>query len=121
MCATRTGTRSESVDHRASLSFAGGGQRAACRHEVAGRARFEGTNEVQGNERAQFVLRIGLDETWYRTPDSRGTVSYVSAAFIQAFQETHETHETGPIGVQIGVQGGGFVQLPREPIGCVVG
>jgi hypothetical protein len=31
---------------------------------------LEGTNEgTAATRRAQFVLRIGLDETWYRIPD----------------------------------------------------
>jgi hypothetical protein len=46
----------------------------------------------------------GLDETWYRIPDFWLNDSYVSAAYTQCIQETHETHETGPIRVQIRVQ-----------------
>jgi hypothetical protein len=44
------------------------------------------------------VLRIGLDETWYRIPDYLGNVSCVSAAYTQYYQETHETHETHETG-----------------------
>jgi len=34
---------------------------------------------------------------WYRIPDSKWKVSYVSAAFTEYIQVTHETHETGSI------------------------
>lgn len=38
---------------------------------------------------------------WYRIPDSWRNVSCVSAASTEYYQETHETHETGAIRVQI--------------------
>jgi hypothetical protein len=50
-------------------------------------------------------------------PPTGFLVKCVSAAFTQYIQETHET---GSIRVQIGVQPAtGFDQPPRVPIGCV--
>jgi hypothetical protein len=59
-----------------------------------------------------MVLERSLDHHiwwWYRIPDSRRIVSCVSAAFIQYEEETHETHETGLIRVQIRDQAGSDV------------
>jgi hypothetical protein len=63
------------------------------------------------------VLRIGLvapieshseshaQGGWYRIPDSRRTVSSVSGEFRNAYQETHETQETGSIRAPIRAPG----------------
>jgi hypothetical protein len=75
-------------------------------------------------KRPDSCSESGLDETWYRIPDFWLNDSYVSAAYTQCIQETHETHETGPIRVQIRDPGFSAEKLPSSrgtasmPAGC---
>jgi hypothetical protein len=67
-------------------------------------------------KRPDSCSESGLDETWYRIPDSRRNVSCVSAAFTQYQEETHETHETGSIRALIVAPGvrPAFIPRPRK-------
>jgi hypothetical protein len=87
-------------------------------HDQHARAGLEGTNEGTAARRMpNSCSESGLDETWYRIPDSWRNVSCVSAAYTECNQETHETHETGPTRVQIGLTGQVACFGRRRPTG----